>query len=555
MLRYAIDSGITGESQRALLIAAGLVVLLHALHGAGQYFQNYIGEYLSQHVAYELRNRLYDRIQRLSFSFHDQSQTGQLMARVTVDVENSRQFLDQGLLRLTLAFGQFFAISAILISMNWQLALLILIMAPVTGYISVSTMQKLRPISRAIQQQTGAYLAVLQESLAGIRVVKAFASEDREFERFRGANWAVREKTLEQNRISAFRQPMLTFTLESLNAGILIYGGSLVIGQELTLGTLVAFTQYQRLLAQPVRQVGQLFNTVSRAAAAGERIFQILDTTSDVAEKPDAGELTDVKGHVVYENVSFGYGTDFTVVSEIDIDATPGETIALMGPIGSGKSTVLNLLPRFYDVSGGRLLIDGVDIRDVTLASLRANIGIVMQDVFLFSAPIRDNIAYGRPDATDEEVIEAAKIARIHDFIVSLPEGYSTEVGERGITLSGGQKQRVAIARTLLLDPKILVLDDSTSSVDMETEFLIQQALQELLKGRTAFVIAHRIRTIRNADQILVINDGRIVERGVHDDLIAAGGLYREIYEVQLRDQEQLARAASQRAEAEETAP
>ena len=253
--------------------------------------------------------------------------------------------------------------------------------------------------------------------------------------------------------------------------------------------------------------------------------------------------------------MSFGYGTDFTVVSEIDIDARPGETIALMGPIGSGKSTVLNLLPRFYDVSGGRLLIDGVDIRDVTLASLRANIGIVMQDVFLFSAPIRDNIAYGRPDATEEEVIEAAKIARIHDFIVSLPEGYSTEVGERGITLSGGQKQRVAIARTLLLDPKILVLDDSTSSVDMETEFLIQQALQELLKGRTAFVIAHRIRTIRNADQILVINDGRIVERGVHDDLIAAGGLYREIYEVQLRDQEQLARAASQRAEAEETAP
>jgi ATP-binding cassette subfamily B protein len=291
--------------------------------------------------------------------------------------------------------------------------------------------------------------------------------------------------------------------------------------------------------------IGGQINQATRASAAAERIFEILDTESEVKERPGAYELTDAKGHVHYEDVSFGYGKDFMVVEGIDIDAKPGETIALLGPIGSGKSTVLNLLPRFYDVTSGSIAIDGHDIRDLTLESLRGNVGIVMQEVFLFNATIRDNIAYGRPGATESEIIEAAKIARLHDFIMTLPEGYDTWVGERGITLSGGQKQRVAIARTLLMDPRILVLDDSTSSVDMETEYLIQQALAELMKGRTAFIIAHRIRTIRNADQILVLKDGRIVERGKHDELIAKAGLYKEIYDVQLRDQEDLARSSA----------
>jgi ATP-binding cassette subfamily B protein len=309
----------------------------------------------------------------------------------------------------------------------------------------------------------------------------------------------------------------------------------------MTVGMIVQFVQYRVQLAMPIRMIGGLLNTSARAEAASQRIFEILDTESEVREKPDAYPLADVKGHVRYEGVSFGYGKTLKVVQGIDIDARPGETVALLGPIGSGKTTVLNLLPRFYDATEGRVTIDGHDIRDVTLESLRANVGIVMQEVFLFNATIRDNIAYGRPGATDEEIMEAAKIARLHDFIMTLPEGYETWVGERGITLSGGQKQRVAIARTLLMDPKILVLDDSTSSVDMETEYLIQQALAELLKGRTAFIIAHRIRTIRNADQIIVLKDGRIVERGKHEDLIARAGLYKEIYDVQLRDQEDLA--------------
>lgn len=543
VLAYAIDRGIDGASREALLRSAMLIMGLHIAAGVFAYFQSYLSEYLSQHVAYDLRNALYSRIQSLSFSFHDKAQTGQLMSRVTADVETSRQFLSSSLLRMTMTFGRFFIISGIMLFLNWQLGLLILVTLPVVAFISINTSQKLRPIALAIQQQTGAYTAVLQEALAGIRVVKAFTAEDREFAKFRAANWAVREKSLESNRISAFRSPMLTFFLELLTVAIIGFGGMLVIGGSLTIGVLFAFTQYRMQLAMPVRMIGNLLNMATRASAAGERIFEILDTESEVKEKPDAIELTNVKGHVRYENVSFGYGKDFMVIEGIDIDAKPGETVALLGPIGSGKSTVLNLLPRFYDVSAGRITIDGIDIRDVTLSSLRSNIGIVMQEVFLFNATIRDNIAYGRPGASNEEVIEAAKIARLHDFIMTLPDGYDTWVGERGITLSGGQKQRVAIARTLLMDPKILVLDDSTSSVDMETEFLIQQALQELLRGRTAFVIAHRIRTIRNADQIIVMKDGKIVERGRHEDLIDQGGLYKEIYDVQLRDQEELAKA------------
>jgi len=552
VIRHAIDDGIhveqgvlIGGDVEILRNSAILILGLYALRGIFGYFNSYLGEYLSQHVAYDLRNALYSRIQSLSFSFHDKSQTGQLMSRVTADVETSRQFLSSSILRLSLTVGQFAVISVIMLSLNWQLGAMVLVALPVVVAVAISTSRKLRPISLAIQQQTGAYTAVLQEALAGIRVVKAFAAEDREYARFREANWAVREKSLEANRISAFRQPMLTFCLDALTVAIVGFGGFLAMDGKMTVGMIVQFVQYRVQLAMPIRMIGGLLNTSARAEAASQRIFEILDTESEVREKPDAHALVDVKGHVRYEGVSFGYGKTLKVVEGIDIDARPGETVALLGPIGSGKTTVLNLLPRFYDVTEGRVSIDGHDIRDVTLESLRANVGIVMQEVFLFNATIRDNIAYGRPGATDEEIIEASKIARLHDFIMTLPEAYETWVGERGITLSGGQKQRVAIARTLLMDPKILVLDDSTSSVDMETEYLIQQALAELLKGRTAFIIAHRIRTIRNADQIIVLKDGRIVEQGKHEDLIARAGLYKQIYDVQLRDQEDLARSTS----------
>jgi ATP-binding cassette subfamily B protein len=327
-------------------------------------------------------------------------------------------------------------------------------------------------------------------------------------------------------------------------AATLYVGGREVLAGRLTVGELTAFNLYLTLLQQPVRAMGWMVNLFARANSAGKRIFEVLDTESAVKNRPDAKPLPKIEGHVRFENVAFGYDSISPVLKDVEIDARPGEIIALLGQSGSGKTTVVSLLPRFYDVTAGRVLIDGIDIRNVTLDSLRANIGIVQQDVFLFNASIRENIAYGAIDASDEDIVRAAKAARLHDFIVSLPDGYDTWVGERGATLSGGQKQRLAIARTILLDPKVLVLDDSTSSVDMETEFQIQQALQEVMKGRTTFVIAQRLRTVKQADQILVLKEGRIVERGRHYDLIRAGGFYQQIYDLELRDQvEALAQA------------
>jgi ATP-binding cassette subfamily B protein len=409
--------------------------------------------------------------------------------------------------------------------------------------ISADTAQRLRPIWLSVQQQQGAYSAVLQEAISGMRVVQAFTAEDREFEKFKDANWQVRERSLRANRIAASRQPMITFCMQLLMVAVLAYGGLEVLNGDMTYGTIVAFAQYIAQLATPIRQVGTLLNTSSRAAASGERIFEILDMQSEITDRDGAVELPMVRGDVEYEHVSFGYGKDLNVISDINLSVKAGEMIAFLGPVGSGKSTVLNLLPRFYDVTEGRITIDGYDVRDVTLASLRANVGVVMQDVFLFSGTIRENISYGRPEATEEEIIAAAGTARLHDFIMNQPQGYDTWVGERGITLSGGQKQRVSIARTLLLNPNILVLDDSTSSVDMETEYLIQQAMGALMEGRTSFVIAQRLRTVRDADRIVVLDGGRIVETGTHEELLTANGLYRDIYEVQLKDQESIALA------------
>jgi len=380
---------------------------------------------------------------------------------------------------------------------------------------------------------------VLQEALTGARVVKAFAREDYESAKFRREAEAVFADSYESSRIQAFNSPIITGLWLAAAAATLWVGGWQVSTGQMEVGELTSFLLYLMVLQMPVRALGWIIMILSRANAAGQRIFEILDAESAVREKPGAIELKDVKGHVRFEDVSFSYDTISPVLEHIDIDARPGQVIALMGPTGSGKTTVVNLIPRFYDVTGGRITIDGIDIRDVTIASLRRAIGIVQQDVFLFSATIRDNIAYGAVGASQEEIEAAAKAAHIHDFIVSLPEGYDTWVGERGITLSGGQKQRVAIARTLLLDPRILILDDSTSSVDTETEYLIQQTLAQLMKGRTTFVIAQRLRTVKMADQILVLENGRIVERGRHEQLLRRGGAYRQIYDLELRDQEE----------------
>ncbi|MHB8574843.1 MAG: ABC transporter ATP-binding protein [Dehalococcoidia bacterium] len=543
VVKQVIDAGIAHHNKPFLVAAAGLIVLVSLALGFFEYGQTYLGQYLPQTVALHLRDDLYDTVQRQSFAFHDRNETGQLMSRATVDVEQVRQFVQMGLLQLTYTLGLFVVTFVVVMRLNWKLGLIFLCAFPLISYRAFWTSRKLRPLWFRVQTAQGAFTAVLQENIVGARVVRAFVREKAELAKFNQSNKVVRVDSLEANRISAFNQPLMLFMMNIATAVILLYGGHEVIQRQLTLGGLVAFLEYRQNLAAPVRTVGFLLNMWSRASAASQRIFEILDAESEVTDRPGAIALPATAGHVRFENVSFGYTADRPILRNISIDALPGDLIALFGPSGSGKSTITQLLPRFYDVSSGRITIDGHDIREVTIASLRGNLGTVLQDPFLFSATIHDNIAYGSPAASREDIISVAKAARLHDFIETLPDGYETWVGERGVTLSGGQRQRVAIARTLLLDPKILILDDSTSSVDMETEYLIQQALNELMRGRTTFVIAQRLRTVRHANQILVLKDGEIIECGRHEELLALDGAYREIYDLELREQEELGRA------------
>jgi ATP-binding cassette subfamily B protein len=538
VVKWAIDSGISGHSRQTLAVSGLAIVAFSVAAGLCAYLQSYMGEVISQKVAFDLRRDLYERVQTLSFSFHDHHETGQIMSRATVDVENCRQFLSVGLLRVVYTVLLFFIVAIVMLIVSWQLALIVLAAVPVVGGVAIYMSSRTRPLWAAVQQQVGVETSVLQESITGMRVVKAYAQEPRQFEKFQAANWAVREKSLEANRIAAFNQPALSFILAVTTVILLLYGGHMVIAGAMSYGTIVAFIQYRAQVEAPARMLGFLVTMATRAQTSAVRIFEIVDTVSEIEDVPGAPELENVQGHVRYEDVSFSYSRRAPVVHDIEIDATPGETVAILGPTGSGKSTLLNLLPRFYDSTSGRITIDGTDIKSVSLESLRRHVGVVLQEAFLFTATIRDNIAYGKPDATDEEIVAAARVAQVHDFILSLPEGYDTWVGERGMTLSGGQKQRIAIARMLLLDPRILVLDDSTSSVDMETEYLIQQALAALMVGRTSFVIAHRLRTVKSADQILVVDQGRIVQRGRHEQLLAEPGLYRDIYRLQLAQQE-----------------
>jgi ATP-binding cassette subfamily B protein len=370
-------------------------------------------------------------------------------------------------------------------------------------------------------------------------VVKSFTREDYQIARFNEKNRVVRGLSLSAMRTSAWNQPLMMFVLNVVTVAVLWIGGTGVIGHRLSLGTLVAVMQYVQLLATPVGTFGFMVNWFTRGLSSGRRLFEVLDVVPAIQDAPEAVDLREVRGHVQFNHVSFRYGDGPIVIDDISIDARPGEVVALLGATGSGKSTILHLLPRFYDVSSGSITIDGTDVRAMTMSSLRSTVGLVLQDVFLFNATLRENIAYGVEHAGEEQIMAAARAARVHEFAVRLPDGYDTLVGERGVSLSGGQKQRLAIARTLLRNPRVLVLDDSTSSVDMETEYLIQQALQVVMQGRTTFVVASRLRTIKNAHQILVLDHGRIVERGTHDTLLAKNGQYRRLYDLQLREQEE----------------
>jgi ATP-binding cassette subfamily B multidrug efflux pump len=545
ILARVIDTGLIDNNLRYLLNAALVIIVLSVLQGIFTFLRAYLFQYLAEIVGYDLRNALYEKLQSLPFTYYDKAQTGQLMSRVTDDVNNIRGMLMMSLRALVLALSMLIVVAIILLSYNWQLALVSLASMPILVWWSLKFGVTVRPMFGAVQQQFGVMTSVLQENVAGARVVRAFAQEARENERFEAELETLFAKNLRATKLWSFFFPSILF-LSGLSLGAILWlGGYQVITGALTIGTLVAFNRYVTLLAEPLRWIGFIVNRIARAIASGGRIFEILDTKSALQERADPIPLPAMRGEVVFEDVSFRYaGAKRDALNDLTFTARPGETIALLGPTGAGKSTIINLLPRFYDTTSGRILIDGHDIRDLKIADLRSQIGTVLQETFLFSVSIAENIAYGRKGASREEVIAAAKAARAHDFISALPEGYETKLGERGVNLSGGQKQRLAIARALLLNPRILILDDATSSVDSETEYLIQQALQTLMQGRTSFVIAQRLTTIKDADQILVLQDGRIVERGNHIQLLQNGGFYAEIYDLQLRDQEDVMRDA-----------
>ena len=534
LISQAVDT-VLGDGERSDLIWLAIAVVgAGALRGISAFGNSYLTEVVSQKTAYDIRNSLYDKLQRLSFAFHDQAQTGELMSRATADVEAIRMFFGRGLLRLLQIIILFVAISFLLVRLNWPLALLTMAFLAAVGWRAVIVSRLLRPIWLKIQQLMARLGTILEENLTGVRTVRSFAHEQEESHKFSTQAALLYEEHMTATRQRAFNISLMVFLVTIPVALILWYGGRQVIAGTLTVPGLTLFIFYVIILGMPVRHLGFITNIFSRTVSGGQRILEILDTESAVKEKPGAIELDDVKAAVRFENVSFSYESAAPILKNINFSVQPGQLVALVGALGSGKSTIAHLIPRFYDVSSGSIAIDGIEIRDVTLDSLRRNVGIVQQDTFLFSATIRDNIAYGAANADMEHVVAAAKAAQLHDFIQSLPDAYETWVGERGVTLSGGQRQRLAIARTLLINPSILIMDDSTSSVDAGTEHLIRRALDELIKGRTTFIITHRLPIIRNADLILVLEDGQVVERGRHSELMARNGLYQQIYESQL---------------------
>jgi ABC-type multidrug transport system fused ATPase/permease subunit len=545
LVEFVIDGGLVENSSRVLTIGVLGIVAVGLFQGAFTYLRSYLFQFMAERAAYDIRNQLYRHMQFLSFSFFDRSHTGQLMSRGTEDINSIRRFMMFSMRSIVQSFGMLVLITIILITINWRLALLSLALMPILIYSALRFGRTIRPLYLTVQQQFGVMTTRLQENLAGTRVVRSFAQEDREITQFDIELQGLYDRHMDAVRRSAFYFPFMTLLSTLSIAIILWYGGRQVVAGDLTIGQLTAFYLYLAMLQMPVRVLGFVVNSAARAMASGDRIFEILDSKPQIRSKPDAIQLKPVQGHVAFENVWFRYPESSEyALKDVSFIAEPNQRVALLGATGSGKSSITSLIPRFYDVNEGRLMIDGHDVRDLELASLRQQAGIVLQDTFLFSVTIRENIAYGRQDATDEQIIAAAKAARAHDFIMEMPEGYNTVIGERGVSLSGGQKQRVAIARGLLMDPAILILDDATSNVDTETEFIIQQALSELMKDRTTFVIAHRLLTLKSADQILVLDNGEIVERGTHDELLQRSGIYANIYELQLKEQEEVASVA-----------
>jgi ATP-binding cassette subfamily B protein len=539
IIKQAIDQGLAQGTASTLFWAAGVIMALAFARAAVAFVRIYFGEWLTHRVAFDLRNHFYNSLQNLPFAFHDRSQTGDLMSRATSDITETERFAGIGVLDL---FATLLLVVGVAVAMFWEnafLAMLAMIPLAILTVTAIYFGNTIRPTFKAIQEQMGKLASVMQESMTGIGVVKAFAREEHELEKFDRDNMLWFEKRYVSMKMWADYWPLFTLILSSAIVLLLWFGGPAVISGEMTVGSLFAMISYVLMLNAPVSHLGFLVNLAATAAASAARVFEIIDMPNEVVEAPDALTVEKIRGEVRFEDVSFAYSPGRSTLEHISFETKPGQMVALIGPTGSGKSTITNLIPRFYDPTSGRVLIDGIDVRQMKLRNLRQHIGIVLQAPFLFNATIAENIAYGQPEASMEAVEAAARAAAAHKFITQFPLGYQTMVGERGVTLSGGQKQRIAIARAILRNPRLLILDDSTSSVDTETEHIIQQALSVLMEGRTTFVIAQRLLTLKSADMILVLDHGHIVQRGTHAQLLAEGGLYKEIYDLQLRDQEE----------------
>ncbi|NPV69345.1 MAG: ABC transporter ATP-binding protein [Firmicutes bacterium] len=533
VVRWAIDSAI-GQGQVGVAVAGALAIVgVAVLRGVAMFVQRYTMELSAQKVSYRLRGDLYRHLQELSFSFYDRARTGELMSRLTGDVDSIYRFVGMGFIWIGGGVLGFAGGLMAMVYIHPTLAAASLAFMPVLLYTVLRFSGSVRPQFGGIREQQAQMNAVLQESISGVRVVRAFAREEHEIGRFDRENRENYVRQVRLGRTLSYYANYMNFLSAIGPAVTLLVGGSIVLAGKLSLGSLAAMGLYLSQITMPVRMFGFVIAMYQMAMASGKRIFDILDTRSDIVDAPGATPLPPVRGSVRVENVTFEREGK-RILDSIDLDVAPGEIVAILGPTGSGKSSLVNLIPRFYDPSSGRVLIDGHDIKKVTVDSLRRQVAVVSQDVFLFSTSIRENISYGRPGAPLADVIEAAKAAQIHDFIVGLPDGYDTVVGERGIGLSGGQKQRVSIARAILMKAPVVILDESLSSVDAETESRIQAAFSRLLKGRTCFIVAQRLSTVRLAHRLLVLNQGRIAEQGTHDDLLAAGGLYASIFQQNL---------------------
>ena len=516
-------------------ITAGIVVVF-ALRGFFVYAQTYLMAFISQRVVIDLREALFRQFQRLSIAYFDRSRTGKVLSYMTNDVGVLQNALAQNVIDLASESLVLVGSLAAMFYLHWQLALLTLITVPLVAQAMNVFGVKLRRASGAMQQRAAEITSVLQEMIVSIRLIRLFVREDYEIARFNLENKNNFSAQMRAAQLSATLTPVVEFLAALAVTVIVWYGGNEVINGNLTSGSLIAFLVYSVNISNPVKRLGNVYGTIQKAVAAAERVFEVLDTKPEIEDAPDALELPAVTGRVTFDNVTFAYNNGEPVLHNMSIDIEPGRVLAIVGPSGAGKSTVANLLPRFYDPQEGTIRIDGIDIREVTVASLREQLAMVPQDTILFSASIYENILYGRLDATREEVVQAAQSSNAHDFILQLPDGYDTQIGERGCQLSGGQRQRIAIARALLKKPRILILDEATSALDAESERLVQDALDKLMIGRTTFVIAHRLSTIQRADSILVLEKGRMVECGSHSQLLEAGGLYSKLYSLQTEE-------------------